>query len=270
MSVSRGRLALIASSAFPQKFLSCFASRTSAAAWRRAWVLLLATGLGAVWALAATPPATIQSPTALAIETSGATALVVDNSRLLRISLADFSVQSILASSLPAPVTALAIEAGGATVLVTAQGNSLLRVKLADGTYTTITSSLSVAQGLAIESGGKTVLVTDCGGDPSCQSGRVARVTLSNGTITPITPVSLGLAYPEGIAIEAGGATVLVAVKEASSGGQTAGQIYRVTLSSGGAQAIANVPSPTSIAIESGGTTALVGSTFRIRGRCGE
>jgi predicted GH43/DUF377 family glycosyl hydrolase/sugar lactone lactonase YvrE len=216
----------------------------------------------------AAPITTLQSPTNSALEAGGITALLTDGDRLLRVNLADFSVSAIIATGL-APAQNVAIESGGATALVLAKDNSLVRVKLSDGTQTTVTSSLMLPAGLAIEAGGASVLVTDCGSYSSCLSGRLVRVTLATGTITAITPVSLGLAFPAGIAIEAGGTTALVAVQsqpyQSPNYDQgTVGKLLRVQLASGGATTLALPFVPYSIAIESGGATALVGSSSNL------
>lgn len=199
-------------------------------------------------------PYVMQAPEAMAAEAGGATVLVTEGDRVVRVNAATKAVVATIACGLGTP-KGISIEAGGTSALVVGTppaggGDQLLRVDLSTGNATALTTALTTPWDVVIESGGATALVNDC---LSCGSGgRVARVTLSSGAVTGVTP--FGLNAPRGLAIEAGGTTALF-----TDGTR---RLNRVTLSSGAVVVLASGidPSggPKNVAIEAGGKTALV------------
>ena len=209
-----------------------------------------------------------QAPVGVAIESGGATALVVDvgmNGRLLRVDLAT-GAQTLLAGDLSGTNAGapefVAIDASG-NALVPA-GSGLFRISAAPArTPRTVAQALDYPVAMALESGGTTALAVDCGAanflsPPNCTTtARLVRINLVSGAVTPI---ATGLNQPGGVAVESGGTTALVT--ECGPSNQsctTSGRLLRVTLASGAiAQVATGLDTPTGIGIESGGTTALV------------
>jgi DNA-binding beta-propeller fold protein YncE len=206
----------------------------------------------------------LSGPAALVLEAGGATLLATEADRLVRVRADTRAVVATIASALQQP-RGIALEAGGASALVATSGQDagLVRVDLATGVVASVCPALKSPWGVAIEAGGATALVTDCGAEGDCGSkGRLVRVDLATAVVTPVTPTALGLKYPRGVAIEAGGAHALV-VEQGGAGGQgSPARILRVTLASGGVKTVASeIPLPNypqAIVIEEGGGSALV------------
>ncbi len=206
------------------------------------------------------------TPYGVVVEPGGATALVSEGitewgvGRLVRVDLASRLVTKTVAQgATPADLAVpsdVVLEGGGATALV-ADFDGLVRVTLATGATQRIPLSAAVyrARGLVLEGGGATALLTDCV-DAACQNGRLSRVTLADGSASRITPALSGIVDPRGIAVEAGGSTVLVAER---GGGPGLGRLLRVDLSSGTAATLASgFAYPTGVVLEPGGGSALV------------
>lgn len=201
-------------------------------------------------------PRPLSLSTGVAVEESGASALVAGPDRLDRIDLADLTVTKTIARGLSAP-TGVVLERGGASALVT-EGNNLTRINLTTGELTRLTTQLKGPTGLALDSSRNSALVADCGSQPCGHSGRLVRVALDTGDLTEVTPPDPGLDSPRAVAIEPGGETALVA--------EGTGQLLRVTLATGGAEVVAR-PAPSglssdleAVTLEGNGTTALVTS----------
>jgi sugar lactone lactonase YvrE len=200
----------------------------------------------------------LDAPQAVAVESGGATALVAEVDRVVRINIASRMTTKTITTGL-GTVRDLALESGGASVLAVAAPNSLWRVTLATGVAMRLSMALIEPRGIAIESSGTSAIVTDEGGTSA--SGRVVRVDLASGTVTPITSAGAGLNAPRGVAIEASGSSALVA----EFGGR---RLLRVNLSSGGITPLAtnlvNAAGPRGVAIEPGGASALVTGSGQI------
>ena len=182
----------------------------------------------------------------LAVETGGATALVTDQNRLVRVDLASRKPTHVIVSGLSNPF-GVAIESGGASALVVeTDAGRLSRVVLLTGTVTTIASSLVSPKAVVIEASGTTALVTE--------TGHVIRITLATGTVQNITSIVVD---PSGMVLETGGATALVTDDS---------QLERVTLSNGQVSTLATSTTANNegfnggLALETGGSTALVTS----------
>ena len=200
-------------------------------------------------------------PVALAIETGGATALVSDSERLVRVDTTTRLATKTIASAFLQP-RQLELEAGGASVLLVEQGTgSLLRVELSSGAVTVPVTGLAAPYGLAIEEGGGTALISYTGSSASCTAtGGVVRANLSSGVVTSM---ATGIKFPRGIAIEAGGSTALVAEAGTTySGGcgPTNANIDRIDLTNHSVAILGGSPSfyPDAIVLEPGGATALL------------
>jgi DNA-binding beta-propeller fold protein YncE len=124
------------------------------------------------------------------------------------------------------------------------------------GVRTIVESGLGNSAVLATELGGSSVLLTSSGQTP------LFRVNLITGEVSIVASVG-GL----GLAVEAGGATALVATSD-----RFGTKLLRVDLATGGAEIVASgfrhVPS--GVAIEPGGQTALVTTLGRFFGESGE
>ncbi len=207
---------------------------------------------------------------------SGTAALVTDfnDGRLLSVETST-GVQTMLASDLDHP-QGIAVDAAGTHALVptgwTNTSNVLQQISL---TPTIAPESIAVGlndtqwgQGanggggdLAIESGGATALFLDCGPNPEpnggncANDGRLVRVDLTSGAITPIVS---NLNVPHGLVIESGGTKALVSVcgpQGDLNNCATDGRLVEITLSSG-AEAVGTtgLDTPGAIVEEAGGT----------------
>jgi sugar lactone lactonase YvrE len=201
-------------------------------------------------------PFVVNGPVGLALEDGGTTVLVSESgtngasSNVVRMNVSDRTVLHTVSSEFTGAANDLAIESGGSTALL-ASGSGLVRIDLSTGFFTVISAQVSTPYGVAIESGGTSALVTDCGAAANCSAGRLVRVQLATGSVTPITTGS-GLNGPAGVAIESGGTTALV-VEGAG------GRLLRVTLGDGALVALASgLAAPQDVLIEAGGSTALV------------
>ncbi len=204
-------------------------------------------------------PLTLINPEGIALESGGATALVVETvgaSRLVRVSVATKAALQTIAQ-LPHNQywpRSVAIEAGGATALVNAD-DSLLRINLGTGLATTITTSLFQPLAIAIEPGGATALVSDCGTANDCNNdGRIVRVTLASGSVTQVSAALTALDQPYGIALDNADQHLLIA--EASG-------LTRLSLSTQSLSVIngALPGEPLAVVPESDGVHALVAYT---------
>jgi hypothetical protein len=188
----------------------------------------------------------------LSIEPGGATALVVDANGLTRVTLATGAIARIpTAPALVNPHGLALIDA--ATALVTDCGDAgcangrLLRVDLSAGTATRITQAISGIgdpRGVLLEAGGLSALLVERNG-----AGRLLRVTLAGGGMTTIAS---GLTLATGLALEPGGAAVLVS--------RANGEVTRVAIATGLQSPMMNAYSDEApaIAVESSAATAFV------------
>ncbi len=180
--------------------------------------------------------------TALALESSGATAIVGESGRVVR---------TYLASSIT-PVAAgygstmdVQMEAGGTTALVVEFGGfagppHLMRVDLATGaTQTVATPAFFAINGLSLSPDGSTAYTI---GDWS----HFLRIDTTNGSTNDLSAL---LSYGDSIEVEAGGSTALV-----SGDG-----LYRVDVASGAVTSLASLEEG-GLAIEPGGDSILLGT----------
>lgn len=184
----------------------------------------------------------------LALEEGGRTALLGDETRVVRVHLAS-SISTVALGFESAQD--VVIESGGKTALLVEEGAwgrppRLLRVDLTDGTFTTLATLKELyfsISGLAIEPGGDSALVTAGATD-------LVRVNLADGSVTTVTKLLQGAVS---VAIESGGATALV------SGYHP--YLHRVDLTSGAVTVVAPVVAD-DLAIEPGGSTVLLTQGF--------
>lgn len=146
--------------------------------------------------------------------------------------------------------TALFVDCFGSATCMDGVGR-LGRVNLSSGAVTTLATGFTAPAGVAVEASGAFALITDCGGGGAfgCTSaGRLLRVALGTGATSLIVGA---LNDPDGIAIEAGGATAIIA----EVGGN---RLSRVDLSTGAMSIFATgLRSPRDVRIEPGGLTVL-------------
>ena len=196
----------------------------------------------------------LNTPTSIAIESGGATALVTDcgitsgscttASRILRIALSN-GAQTLIASGFNG-LSDVAIEASGTTALVTEAGtNRLLRVVLADGSFTQVASLPSRPLQVVLESGGNSAIVTS-------GPGRLDRVNLTSGAVTLIAAIPL-----THVAVEPGGTTALGMLTQGAGEGPLCA-LARVNLATGGIDVIASAAFdfPFDLVVDAAGTTA--------------
>jgi sugar lactone lactonase YvrE len=161
----------------------------------------------------------------------------------------------------PSRPNGFALEAGGDSVLVVDQNfGRVIRQDLSRPIATLAPARQSIEvlynpRGIALEAGDNTALVVDCGAGDCDVTGRLARVDLTNGLVTPISLSAGGLVSPRGITIEPGGTSALISEKNA-------GRILRVDLTNGDTSVVATnfyfSAWGGDIAVEAGGATALV------------
>ncbi len=220
-------------------------------------------------------PRGLKSPSGVAIEPGGATALVteVDSSgygigRLVRVGVARRLALRTIASGLvvgggapsalgtahdlalaDAGTTAWVVHSGGLSKIDVPTGVIVHRAPVNPATPAT---ALTCPWGLALLDA-NTALVTDASG--GCGTpGRVVKVDLATGTVTPF-PVAMALAEPRGIALEPGGKALVVesgwtgAVKRVTVSGTYAGTTVAV---------VSGLSSLNTVTVEPGGATALV------------
>src|SRR5207302_661294 len=110
----------------------------------------------------------------------------------------------------------------------------------------------------ALESGGTTGLILDCATSACGSQGRLSRVTLSSGAVTPLyTGLNNSILNQGQIAPEANGTSALVTDCGPSGGNcASAGRLLRVTFSGALSVITPGLNIPGGIAIETGGTTA--------------
>lgn len=193
-------------------------------------------------------------PDALTIESSGASALVIElgAQRVSRVNLAALTVTPVV-YSLGAP-DAIVFESSGNTALVldSALGR-VLRLDLTSDALTLLASGLSAPSGIAIESGGSAALVVERQTSTCCPvvttSDKLTRVNLATGALTSMTTL---LQTPQSVAIRTDGSAALITE-------MTTGRVMQVDLSSGAVTVIASgLSSPFGIALEAIGASALV------------
>ncbi|MCC6620011.1 MAG: Ig-like domain-containing protein [Deltaproteobacteria bacterium] len=200
------------------------------------------------------PPYGAIGPVGVVLEPGGETALVTETpDRIVRVDVETRENLGTVTSGLGPTPGSLVLEAGGETALV-ASGANLWRVDVATGVKTRIPTPttgvvLAAARGIALKDA-TTAIVTDCEAD-DCAKGRVLSVDLGTGAATHLNAGSY-LKAPAAVAVEASGATALVAARDA-------GRLVRVNLTSGNVSIVAtDLPRVEGVAIEAGGATALV------------
>lgn len=194
----------------------------------------------------------LNQPNALIIESSGASALVIEPGakRISRVNLTALTITPVV-YWLGAPA-AIAIESSenSALVLDSTLGR-VLRLNLSSGALTLLASGLSSPSGIAMESGEDTVLVVEGPSFTCCTPSpeKLTRVTLATGALSTITTL---LDTLRSVAIGSGGDTAFVTEF-------TSGRVMEVDLTSGTVTVVTSgLSSPQGIAIEAGGTSALV------------
>ncbi|MCU0619988.1 MAG: InlB B-repeat-containing protein [Gemmatimonadales bacterium] len=192
----------------------------------------------------------------VAIEAGGATALVTERAgwcdRLVRVDAATKEVLETITSGLDTP-SDLVIESGGTTALV-AHRTGVVRVALATGAVTSV-AALNAPYGIALESSGATALVGDCGATDCGTTGRLVRVDVTTGAVTPITPTSLGLKNPRSIALEPSGTGVVMI-----EGDFWNDRLIRINLATGGVVALATgFTGAQSVALDGTGDAIITG-----------
>jgi sugar lactone lactonase YvrE len=195
----------------------------------------------------------LHTPAAVALESSGTSALVADcgptgcgAGRIVRVGLSSGLITALV-GGLNTP-NGLAIESSGTTALVTEAGaDRLVRVDLSAGTITPIATSLGGPQDVVIESSGATALVATLG--------NVLRVTLATGAKSVVGTFGgpCGFTnYTSGLAIEPSGTTALVLES-------CPNQLVRLDLGTMAQTVVATgVGAMRGISIEPGGATAVI------------
>jgi sugar lactone lactonase YvrE len=181
----------------------------------------------------------------LAVEPGATSALLCQDTRLLRVTLSS-GVWTEVASGFANTIVSVAIEAGGGTALVVEpESNTVSRVNLSTGSFSPISTSRSLSNPrfIAVEDPPTTALLSEF------DTQLLSRVDLSTGEVTPIASLS----WPGEIAIEYGGKTAIVTTY------YDGGRVSRVDLGTGTVTTLVNnFEYPWALVLEPGEVYAIV------------